>query len=261
MKPKIAVLYFPGNNCEHETVLACKKAGMDTDLLRWNTKEDISKYNGFIIPGGFTYEDRIRAGVISSKQPIMQRIKEEAAKGKVVLGICNGAQVLVEAGLIPGLKNDVEFALAPNKNPFVSGYYCSWVKVKMSTKKKNAFNLNFSENEIFDIPIAHGEGRFTTLDKDAHDGIIKNDQAVFKYCDEKGDVSSKFPSNPNGALLNIAGLCNKEGNVMALMPHPERAFFNKQLPGFRGEFRQSEAFAAGSKIFLSIKEYIEAGNL
>src|SRR3989338_5622193 len=104
-KPNIAVIWFPGNNCEAETLSAVKAAGMDGSILRWNTNEDISKYNGFVIPGGWAYEYRIRAGVIAAKDPVMKMIKEEAQKGKPVLGICNGAQVLVESGIIPGLKD------------------------------------------------------------------------------------------------------------------------------------------------------------
>ena len=107
-KPNIVVMYFPGNNCEVETLEAVKTAGMNGKILRWNTKDDLRKFDGFVIPGGWAYEDRIRAGVIAAKDPVMNIIKEEASKGKPVLGICNGAQVLIENGMIPGLEAGIQ---------------------------------------------------------------------------------------------------------------------------------------------------------
>ena len=139
-KPKIAVMYFPGNNCEEETRDRCIDVGMDARIVRWNTKENLSDFDGYIIPGGFSYEDRIRSGVIAAKEKIMEKVREEAKSGKPLLGICNGAQILVETGLIPGLKDEVQMALAPNINPFVSGYYDAWVYIKAVNSKNNAFN-------------------------------------------------------------------------------------------------------------------------
>ena len=252
-KPKIAVMYFPGNNCEEETKDRCIDAGMDANIVRWNSKEDLSKYDGFIIPGGFSYEDRIRSGVIAAKEKIMDKIREEAKSGKPLLGICNGAQILVETGLIPGLKNKVEMALAPNANPFVSGYYDAWVYIKAISNKKNAFNQFYKNNEILKVPIAHGEGRFTTKDKTLIKKLEKNKQIVFKYCDESGKVIDKFPVNPNGAVNNIAAISNKEGNVMAMMPHPERASYNWMVPEAPKDDERTNAI----KIFESMKKYIQ----
>ncbi|MCK5283483.1 MAG: phosphoribosylformylglycinamidine synthase I [Nanoarchaeota archaeon] len=258
MAPKIAVILFPGTNCENETKLACEAAGMEADIIRWNSKENIDDYDGFILPGGWSYEDRIRAGVISSKDHLMQKIKSAAKKGRPVLGICNGCQILIETGMIPGLKDKVEMALAPNINPFVSGFYCTWVKIKNSTKKKNAFNEFYDENEIIDIPIAHGEGRFTTKDEWILDRLNKNGQIAFSYCDEQGTVDSSFPINPNGSISNIAGISNKEGNVLAMMPHPERAFFKKQLKEkTMNNFGDAMSLAKAAKIFESMREYIK----
>jgi len=254
-KPKIAVIYFPGLNCENETKLVCEKAGMDADIIRWNSDEDLDSYDGFIIPGGWSYEDRIRAGAVSAKDPLMLKIKEEAKKGKVVLGICNGCQVLIETGLVPG-NGKVEFALAPNINPFVSGYYCTWVKVK-NVGQENAFNKYFSKNEILDIPIAHAEGRFITNDDKLVKELRLNGQIMFRYCDSEGECVEEFPINPNGSVYNIAGITNKEGNVLAMMPHPERAFFKRQLKekDMKG-FDDAISVVKTGKIFESIRDYI-----
>tara|TARA_Y100000310_G_scaffold70474_1_gene66156 strand:- start:14505 stop:15278 length:774 start_codon:yes stop_codon:yes gene_type:complete len=256
MKPKIAVLYFPGNNCEEETRDRCFDVGMDTKIVRWNSKENLSGFDGYVIPGGFSYEDRIRSGVIAAKEKIMDKIRKEIENGKPLLGICNGAQVLVETGLIPGLKSKVQMALAPNENPLVSGYYNTWVHIKASNNKKNSFNQFYKNNEVIKVPIAHGEGRFTTKDKALIKKLEKNKQIIFKYCDENGKVVNKFPINPNGAVNNIAAISNKEGNVMAIMPHPERASYNWQVPDSVKDGKKTNAI----KLFESMKKYIE-GNV
>ncbi len=263
--PNIAVVYFPGNNCEEESLKAALATGMDGKIVRWNERKGIEKYDGFIIPGGWGYEDRIRAGVIMAKDPIFDSIKKESEKGKPVLGICNGAQALVECGMIPGLKNKVEMALAPNKNPFISGYYCTWVYVKSSQEKSRCVFANFTEkNDVIPVPIAHGEGRFVTKDKDLVEKLIKNKQIIFQYSTKDGKIDNKFPTNPNGAMYNIAAICNKKGNVMAMMPHPERASFIRQLPDssnlknkFTGNIIAMEDPAPAMHIFKSMKKYIE----
>ncbi|MEA2036906.1 MAG: phosphoribosylformylglycinamidine synthase I [Nanoarchaeota archaeon] len=251
---KIAVIYFPGNNCESETARAIKSSGMDVDIVRWNDSSNLSSYDGYVLPGGWAYEDRIRAGVIAAKDPVMNMVKEEAAKGKVVLGICNGAQVLVETGMIPGIKDEVQMALAPNINPLVSGYYCTWVKVKNYSKKKTAFNLAMEPGEVLSVPIAHGEGRFTTKNPALIPELIQNDQLLFRYCDATGNIMDKFPVNPNGALINIAGICNNKGNVCAMMPHPERSSWMRQVPELHWK---GEELGPGAKIFQSIREYLK----
>src|SRR3989338_9545125 len=169
-------MFFPGNNCEEETKDRCIDVGMEAKIVRWYTKKNLSNFDGYIIPGGFSYEDRIRSGVIAAKEKIMDKIREEAKNGKPLLGLCNGAQILVETGLIPGLKDGVEMALAPNTNPFVSGYYDAWVHIKAVNSKNNAFNQFYDKNEIIKIPVAHGEGRFTTKDKALIGQLEKNKQ-------------------------------------------------------------------------------------
>ena len=255
-KTKIAVILFPGTNCEIESKLVAESVGMNAEIVRWNSKASLSEFDGFILPGGFSYEDRIRAGIIAAKDKIMLAIKKEAENGKPVIGICNGAQILVESGLIPNLHEGfdrVEMALAPNVNPFVSGYFCSWVYVK--SVGKSIFNSSFSDGEVFPIPIAHGEGRFVTANKSLIKELQKNSQIAFQYCDKDGNIVDKFPVNPNGSTLNIAAVTNKRGNVMAIMPHPERASFRKNLPDkFLKDFADGESFAHAIKVFEGMKK-------
>ena len=264
-KPNIAVIYFPGNNCEEESLRAVLAAGMDGKIVRWNERRGIEKYDGLIIPGGWGYEDRIRAGVIMAKDPVFDIIKREAENNKPVLGICNGAQALVECGMIPGLKNNVEMALAPNKNPFVSGYYCTWIYIKSAEEKNRCIFTKFIEkDEVMPIPVAHGEGRFVTKDNELVSKLIKNKQIIFQYSTKDGKIEESFPTNPNGAMHNIAAICSKNGNVMAIMPHPERASFIRQLTDavdfknrFAGNLYAMEGPAPSMHIFKSMKSYIE----
>jgi phosphoribosylformylglycinamidine synthase subunit PurQ / glutaminase len=256
--PKVAVIMFPGNNCEEESRRACISAGMDAKVLRWNTQEDLSRYEGFILPGGWSYEDRIRAGVVASKDRVMETIKKEAAKGKPVIGICNGAQILVESGLVPGTKAGLQMALAGNVNPFVKGFYCTWVRMKVSAQpSKCAFTRLMKEGQVMRVPVAHGEGRFTTKEDDLLERLSENGQVTFRYCGENGEVAEGFPENPNGSAEAIAGICNPEGNVLALMPHPERCAWKRQVPGLEGKgFLEMESAGPGAPVFSSMADYI-----
>jgi phosphoribosylformylglycinamidine synthase subunit PurQ / glutaminase len=264
-KPNIAVVYFPGNNCEEESLKAVLAAGMNGSIVRWNQRKGISKFDGYVIPGGWAYEDRVRAGVIAAKDPMFALIKKEAGNGKPVLGICNGAQALVECGLVPGLKNKVEMALAPNINPFMEGYYCTWINVRSNEEAgRCAFTKLTDKETVIPMPIAHGEGRFVTRDKTLIKSLIQNRQIIFRYSTPSGRIDGSFPTNPNGATYNIAGICNKKGNVLAMMPHPERSSFVRQLPdsadiknAAMGSAAAMEKSAASHKLFLSMKRYVE----
>lgn len=230
MTPKIAVILFPGTNCELEALRALRRSDMEPVLIRWNDAEaDYSSFDGYFIPGGFSYEDRGRSGIIASKNPLLKKIKEESLTGKPVLGVCNGAQIVLESKLIPGLdENHVEMGLAWNKRVakdgtiLGTGFYNDWIYIKNAVPAgRSAFN-KYSQDHIMRIPVAHAEGRYTTMDHDLLKVLEDNEQTVFKYCDKVGNVINEFPVNPNGAVLNLAGICNPEGNVMSLMPHPER---------------------------------------
>ena len=248
MNASIAIIQFPGSNTERETLMACRRVGLNPVEFLWNeAQENLSEFGGFVIVGGFSYEDRSRSGVIASLDPIMKQIKMEAAKGKPVLGICNGAQILVESGLVPGLKDHrVGMALTDNKrvqggHVVGVGYYNTWVKLKMSAPSNRcAFTRHLKTGSWINVPLAHGEGRFIIPDE-LLKKMITNDQTVFRYCDDGGKVVDEFPTNPNGSMHNLAAVCNAQGNVMAMMPHPERT-------------------ENGDAIFSSIKEFIEIGN-
>ncbi len=246
--PRIAVILFPGTNDHENSQLAAQAAGMRADIVRWNDARDLAAYDGFLLPGGWSYEDRIRAGVIAAKTEIMARIR---AQGKAVLGVCNGAQILVESGMIPGLSGKVEMALAPNRNPRIGGYYCTWTH--MLPVGTCAFATK--GEAVIRIPVAHGEGRFVTREPGLIERLWRDNQVVFQYCTAAGEVVDAFPVNPNGSTQAIAGICNREGNVLAMMPHPERASWMRQVP----EGVKSGDAGPGRTVFAHMKAFMERG--
>lgn len=245
---RIAVIQFPGSNCERETMLAVKRVGMEPVEFLWNQpKEQLRDFQGYILVGGFSYEDRSRAGIIAALDPIMDVIKEQNEIRKPILGICNGAQILVEAGLVPGVeKNKLSLVLTDNKRiqqdkVLGTGFYNAWIHMRLSDNYQyNAFTRLLSPQIILTIPVAHAEGRFVIPPALLLE-MQENGLNVFQYCDEKGNIIDAFPINPNGSINNIAAISNKAGNVMAMMPHPERT-------------------PVGDSIFASMKEYIAEGD-
>jgi phosphoribosylformylglycinamidine synthase len=205
---KIGITVFPGSNCDRDVHYAFQNFfGIQTDML-WHTKDNISNYDAIIIPGGFAYGDRLRAGVIAARSPIMCAVKRLAKEGIPILGICNGFQILVEAGILPG-------ALTTNNT---LQFVCGWTTVKI-TNNKTPFTNKFKRNEEIIIPIAHGEGRYIADDKDLR-CLKKKNRIVLKYTKD----------DPNGSTDLIAGICNTDGNVMGMMPHPERAIESILVP-------------------------------
>lgn len=244
---EIAIIQFPGSNTERETVEAIKRAGMIPVEFLWNEDPNIlHNCDGYVIVGGFSYEDRSRAGVIASLDPVVQILKKENETGKPLLGICNGAQILVESGIVPGVKDyRLGMALTDNKrvtNSHVvgTGYYNAWANLKLNVDpERTAFTQHMKFGEFIHIPFAHAQGRFL-VPQALLEELIANEQTVFRYCDNEGEIISDFPVNPNGSIYNLAAVSNAAGNAMAIMPHPERT-------------------ANGDTIFTSMKTFIEAG--
>jgi phosphoribosylformylglycinamidine (FGAM) synthase-like amidotransferase family enzyme len=197
-----------------------------------------------VLPGGFAYEDRSRAGIVAAKDPIMNIIKEQAALGKPVIGICNGCQVLVESGLVPGVTNDaLAGAVAMNTRVkdgkiIGTGFYHDKVNIKSTAPQgRTAVTMDIGVGDIIPASVANGEGRFI-FPTDLLLELERHNQIIFKYCNDDGSIVNEFPTTPNGAMWGIAGLCNKAGNVVAYMPHPER-------------------FDTGIPLFASLKTYLE----
>lgn len=251
---RVAVLQFPGVNCELESARALHRAGLEAEVFRWTqAPRELAGFDAFVLPGGFSYQDRVRAGVLAAKHPLLETLAERAAAGAPVLGICNGAQVLVEAGLVPGpagmraaITDRVEVALARNRMPDRVGYYTRWVWCRIEASSC-VFTRGLEPGTLLPLPVAHGEGRFTSLHKGRLAELAAAGQAPFRYARADGAPAEAFPDNPNGADAAVAGLCNARGNVLALMPHPERAAELGQLSrGMGGEWgqRRDRALAA-----------------
>ena len=222
---KVSILQFPGTNCEYDTKYAFEKLGCEVEIL-WHKETLISNDVDLVVAaGGFSYGDYLRSGAIAKMSPVMKAIKEYAAKGGRVLGICNGFQVLTESKLLPG-------ALKRNEHlHFISKHH--HLKV---VNNDNDFLKKLKVGDIVNIPIAHHDGNYY-IDKDGLKELKDNNQILLIYCDENANEL-----NPNGSIESIAGICNKEKNVFGLMPHPERAMEDilgssdgvKMLEGFLG---------------------------
>ncbi len=208
MKLKFGVVVFPGSNCDHDAYYAVKKImGYDAEFL-WHKETDIKNPDVIILPGGFSYGDYLRTGSIARFSPIMEKVIEFAENGGIVLGICNGFQILLEAGLLPGvmLQNDS------------LKFVCKDVHLKI--ENKNTLFTKGINREVLKIPVAHGDGNYFADDKTLSD-LEQNNRIVFKYSSSDGNVLEE--NNPNGSKMNIAGIINDQGNVLGMMPHPERS--------------------------------------
>lgn len=206
---KFGVVVFPGSNCDHDAYhVISKHVGQPVEFV-WHQQTDLSGYDAVIVPGGFSYGDYLRAGALARFSPVMQSVKQFAANGKFVFGICNGFQILCEAGLLPG-------ALMQNEGLH---FICRHVNLKVENGG-TPFTNAVPAGKILSIPIAHAQGNYTCDDQTYND-LEENGQIVFRYCDANGEVTAE--ANPNGSRSNIAGICNLDRNVIGMMPHPERA--------------------------------------
>ena len=205
---KAGVVIFPGSNCDHDAFEALKLMGYQVDYI-WHQETNLTGYDLIVLPGGFSYGDYLRAGAIARFSPVMQEVVRFAGNGGKVLGICNGFQILTEAGLLPG-------ALLRNES---LRFVCKYVTVRVENTN-TTFTHKITEHRPLRIPIAHGEGNYFVDDETLAE-LKANNQIVFRYVDEHGEPTPE--ANPNGSRENIAGVINREGNVMGMMPHPERA--------------------------------------
>ncbi len=265
---KVAVLRIEGTNCEEESYLAWKRLGADVEKVHLkqllgvdvpdSEKRKMEDYNILMIPGGFSAGDYIRAGAIFGarmKSKLKKDLKQFVEHGKPVLGVCNGFQVLVEMGLLPAMEKTVtdipEAILATNDS---NRFECRPTLLRVEENKKCVFTRKYDNKEVVLFPSAHAEGKFMMESEENLKQLKENDQIVFRYTSPGG--STEYPWNPNGAMDDIAGICNQKGNVLGLMPHPERVFngitnpewTRKGLDNSRGD---------GELLFKSALEYVE----
>lgn len=204
----VGVVVFPGSNCDRDVAWVTRDLLQQPTRMVWHEETDISELDLIVVPGGFSYGDYLRCGAIARFAPIMQSIKDHAAQGKWVLGICNGFQVLTESGLLPG-------ALVRNRDLH---FICDRVPLKIE-RTDLPWTAAYSQ-DVITLPIAHGEGCYYA-DAQTLADLQTHQQVLFRYSDAHGAVTAA--SNPNGSVDNIAGICNQQGNVLGMMPHPERA--------------------------------------
>jgi phosphoribosylformylglycinamidine synthase subunit PurQ / glutaminase len=206
---KFGVVVFPGSNCDRDVAYVTRDLLGQPTRMVWHEETDIADLDLIVIPGGFSYGDYLRCGAIARFSPVMQATVRHAEQGKMVLGICNGFQVLTEVGLLPG-------ALMRNRDLH---FICDRVPLKVE-RTDLAWTQNYQTNQVITLPIAHGEGCYYA-DADTLAALEDNQQILFRYCAPDGDWGQA--DSPNGSLHNIAGICNQQGNVLGMMPHPERA--------------------------------------
>ena len=208
-KVKIGIVVFPGSNCDHDAHYVAETImGQDARLI-WHKEASIGDVGIIILPGGFSYGDYLRCGAIARFSPVMKDVVRFANNGGLVIGICNGFQVLTEAGLLPGV-------LLRNKSLL---FICKYLHLRVENANTK-FTDRCESGDVLEIPIAHGEGNYFT-DPETLKRIEDNQQVVFRYCDQLGNLTNE--ANPNGSINSIAGIINEAGNVLGMMPHPERA--------------------------------------
>ncbi len=207
--PTFGVIVFPGSNCDHDAYHAMKHVMNAEVKFLWHKETDLSGVDFLIVPGGFSYGDYLRSGAIARFSPIMQEVVKFAEKGGPVLGICNGFQILLEAGLIPGAMMHNEQLKFVCKNTFIR---CE--------STNSLFTQTLQKGQVLDLPVSHGEGNYF-IDQEGLKALQDNDQVLFRYCNNEGELTEK--ANFNGSIDHIAGICNTQRNVLGMMPHPERA--------------------------------------
>ena len=262
---KVCILRVGGTNCDAETKRSFEELGAHAEIVHVNEivrRRNLLEYNALVFPGGFSFGDYVRAGAIWAKwvsAKLSKELKMFTDENRPVLGICNGFQVLVEAGLLPGFEGVSSYPEATLATNFPPGYNCRWINLKHENRGKCAFTRKIPKGKILRVPVAHGEGRFLFAkekEKRLLERLCENDQLVFRYCHENGEYAEgSFPTNPNGSFHDIAGICNLDGTVFGLMPHPERAFYWWQQPDWTRQAKMPE-YGDGKLIFESLVEYL-----
>jgi phosphoribosylformylglycinamidine synthase I len=255
---KAAILFTAGTNCDEETVHAFRLAGTKADRIHLNLlkkkKSILKDYQILVIPGGFTYGDYISAGKILANE-LQYILKESISKfisqGKLIIGICNGFQVLIKAGILPGFSQYFTKQTITLDMNDSNRFECRWVYLKANPKSPCVFTKDI---DIMPVPVAHAEGKFVVDSKKTLDKIKKNNQDVFTYVDKNGKHAG-YPYNPNGSVADIAGICDTTGRIFGLMPHPERASSIYQYPDWA---RQKVTEPVGLKIFKDAVNYAKA---
>ncbi|MDR0372793.1 MAG: phosphoribosylformylglycinamidine synthase subunit PurQ [Nitrososphaerota archaeon] len=258
---KVCALRVGGTNCDAETQRAFQELGVHTEIIQVSElikRRNLLDYNVLVFPGGFSYGDYVRSGVIFARHLSAQLGKEIQSfidEGRPILGICNGFQILVEYGLLPGFEgiSPVPEATLTTNEP--AGFKCKWVYLKHENQSKCVFTSAIPQGKIIRLPIAHGEGRLL-FPKEKEEEVLKRlideDMLVFRYCTKDGSsAEGLYPANPNGSFHDIAGICNPEGNIFGLMPHPERALYWWQQPDWTRQ-NQMLQYGDGKLIFQSI---------
>jgi phosphoribosylformylglycinamidine synthase len=205
----ISVIVFPGSNCDRDIAVSLKKFSNKDPLMVWHQDHSLPESDLIVLPGGFSYGDYLRCGSMAANSPIMKEVVKSANNGSTVIGICNGFQILTESGLLPG-------TLIQNQG---LSFICKNTPLKVENDS-SFFTHNYKKDDVINIPIAHNEGNYYASDDVVKD-IEDNELVAFRYCDQDGEINNK--TNPNGSIKNIAGILNKNGNVLGMMPHPERA--------------------------------------
>jgi phosphoribosylformylglycinamidine synthase len=228
---RIAVLVFPGTNSEEETLRLLRDCGGEAELVRWSQAQTLSNYDAYVLPGGFAHEDRVRAGAIAAHDRMMDFVIEGASRGKLVLGICNGAQILLEAGLVPGTGAERRPTAAFTHNGPVPHFICRLVYVKLSVDPaRSPITATLPADAVIPAYAANGQGRLAATPERLRE-IVDGGHVAFVYAHADGRVDED--AVPNGSALGVAALVNREGNVLAIMPHPERDGWNFNHPDRR----------------------------
>jgi len=258
---KVCVMRTGGTNCDQETQRAFQEIGVPAETLHVNDlikRRNLLDYQILVFPGGFSFGDYVRSGVIFARwlsAKLGKDMRTFVDDGRPILGICNGFQILVEYGLLPGLEGMSAYPEAALTTNEPQGFKCQWVYLKHENKGKCAFTSKIPAEKVVRMPIAHGEGRLLfpkEKEQEMLKRLIDNDSIVFRYCSKNGEpAEGKYPLNPNGSFYDIAGICNKEGNIFGLMPHPERSMYWWQQPDWIRK-QQMLQYGDGKLIFQSI---------